>query len=988
MLGLGKLKLLAGLLSSAMVLSIVPANLASTISASTFFSYEGQFPSIEKTYRSVEDYSYSAEVKTVSTWSGHANMEIKFTNTGSSTIHDWYFTFDYNYAIENPFNCYIVEQNDNLYTIGNNNWNQDIKPGQSVTIGFTAASSDGGEITDAPSFYLLNTKTVTLSSSDLTYTYEQYSDWGAGYNGALILTNNSGASIRDWSMTFGATRPITQIDSAVLTSDSDGTYTITNDGNNQNISNGQNYRIGLQGGEHDTSVAFELTDLTVSAKKLAYSLDDDTNGNGILDVLEIDVGGFIAPTATPTPEETPVPTSEPTPFVVDNPFLKLRCDEDEFLTDIDFQYIIFFAETNLPVSSINVVDSDGNKLCTLYDDGDYLGHWDDIGGDGVFSGRGCIITQEEMTYSFHAVTNYNGAEISSGEKKVYVYLDITDQDWEDMDAAEVAIYEYIISSEFKALSHSEKVDALIDLMTDISINGVEGYEYSLIVPGSIYYDEIGNSMEFTYACGLPGGFTFEDLDPLLGGVTPSITPSNSPTPTATVSPTPTATPMPTVPPQPNTNTDYSGDAIFLYSFTNTTDPNAKRDVLDGYIAIGEDLDNYCGLETRVIPNFTVDDLRTCFADKDLIATASHGGYSGHPHFTTIDRYTTARNTTKKDLRAGRLSEAGLSSAGYYNVYGSFIEYYYSDGQLLEGSIFMVGGCHSYGDTGNLSTELIDAILNAGAEATITFTDAVYQLYPMELFDEFCRCYIEERMSAGESYGKALEKVKTTDSAWWEARGGTNTAGRTPSMPHFAGDEDYYWAGTNTIRNGNFEKDLKYWKTGGDARVVYQLGNAGEDRIMALEGQKMAIITTGTGSGESAYLSGSNESYIKQNIVLMQDNRHLTFSYNMVSEEVTEFVGSRYDDTFIVYAVLYDGSRVEIVRNSINTATWKDAPDEVIQSVNFPGGDDTAYQTGWIFVEVDLEAIGAGNIKELVFAVTDVGDSAYDTVVLIDDVELD
>ena len=245
MSGLGKLKLLAGLLSSAMVLSIVPANLANTISASTFFSYEGQFPSIEKTYRSVEDNSYSAEVKTVSTWSGHANMEIKFTNTGSSTIHDWYFTFDYNYAIENPFNCYIVEQKDNLYTIGNNNWNQDIKPGQSVTIGFTAASSDGSAITEKPSFYLLNTKTVSLGSSDLSYRFEQYSDWGAGYNGALILTNNSGSTIRDWSMTFGATRPITQIDSAVLTSNSDGTYTITNDGNNQNISNGQDYRIGL-----------------------------------------------------------------------------------------------------------------------------------------------------------------------------------------------------------------------------------------------------------------------------------------------------------------------------------------------------------------------------------------------------------------------------------------------------------------------------------------------------------------------------------------------------------------------------------------------------------------------------------------------------------------------------------------------------------------------------------------------------------------------
>lgn len=410
MLGLRKLKLLAGLLSSAMVLSIVPANLANAIGSDTFISYEGQFPSTEKVYRSVEDYSYSAEVKTVSTWSGHANMEIKFTNTGSSTIHDWYFTFDYNYAIENPYNCYIVEQEENLYTIGNNDWNQDIRPGQSVTIGFTAASSNGSAITDKPSFYLLNTKTISLGSSDLSYRFEQYSDWGSGYNGALILTNNSGEKIRDWKITFSSNRPITQVDSASFTANSDGTYTISNDGNNQNIGNGQSYRIGIQGGAHDASVAFGLSDFSVSAKKLAYSLNDDKNNNGILDVLEIDYEGNIpvitttpVDTVTPTPTvidvtsptPTPVPTDTDTPTPTDTPVPTVPIEDIDWDTDTDEDHIpddyeaYFGTDMNDPDSDDDGV-LDGYEILVELDpinpdtDGDGISDGDeDYDGDGL-----------------------------------------------------------------------------------------------------------------------------------------------------------------------------------------------------------------------------------------------------------------------------------------------------------------------------------------------------------------------------------------------------------------------------------------------------------------------------------------------------------------------------------------------------------------------------------------------------------------------------
>ena len=315
-------RLLACILCSTIIFTIIPNNINKSVNADTIVNYEGDKPSSDCSYRSVEEAYFTAEVKTTNKWSGHSNIEIKFKNTGTETIHDWYFTFDFNYKIENPFNCRVIESKDNLYTIGNNDWNQDIKPGQSVTVGFTASSKDGSEIKDMPTFYLLNTQTVTLKSGDLKYKYEEYSNWSSGFNGALILTNKTKETIRDWTITFGANWPITQADSSVFTDNGDGTYTITNDGNNQNIAKGQFYRIGIQGGSNDPSKALTLTDFTATAKKMALKLADDKDKNGIADVLEVDFNGTVTvtpteiptttPTATATPKATNSPTSTPT----------------------------------------------------------------------------------------------------------------------------------------------------------------------------------------------------------------------------------------------------------------------------------------------------------------------------------------------------------------------------------------------------------------------------------------------------------------------------------------------------------------------------------------------------------------------------------------------------------------------------------------------------------------------------------------------------
>ena len=72
----------------------------------------------------------------------------------------------------------------------------------------------------------------------------------------------------------------------------------------------------------------------------------------------------------------------------------------------------------------------------------------------------------------------------------------------------------------------------------------------------------------------------------------------------------------------------------------------------------------------------------------------------------------------------------------------------------------------------------------------------------------------------------------------------------------------------------------------------------------------------------------------------------------------------------------DGSR-EIAFNSVNTAVWQS-----VSGINFPGGDSTCGQTGWITESIDVSQ-WAGTDDTLTLTVHDVGDTIYDTAVLLD-----
>jgi len=136
---------------------------------------------------------------------------------------------------------------------------------------------------------------------------------------------------------------------------------------------------------------------------------------------------------------------------------------------------------------------------------------------------------------------------------------------------------------------------------------------------------------------------------------------------------------------------------------------------------------------------------------------------------------------------------------------------------------------------------------------------------------------------------------------------------------------------------------------------------------------------GTGVGTSASLSrtlGFDAGTITD------DKLTVTFKYNYVSEEYPEFVGSQYNDYFNAFVVTPAGNTIKFVDETVNTTAWTS-----ISGINFPGGDATVGQSGWKTASVEVpasELVGNGSFQ---LYITDVGDSIYDSVALIDDIEL-
>lgn len=181
-----------------------------------------------------------------------------------------------------------------------------------------------------------------------------------------------------------------------------------------------------------------------------------------------------------------------------------------------------------------------------------------------------------------------------------------------------------------------------------------------------------------------------------------------------------------------------------------------------------------------------------------------------------------------------------------------------------------------------------------------------------------------------------------------------------------GDGRPHYAALYDVLNGDFETGtLSSWTAAGDGRAVSRLGPYGPT-----EGAFMGLVSTGLGATVERGI-------IEQAACVPAGKRWLRFDWNMLSEEFRNYCSTGFNDTFEVHV---DGLKVfEQTVNALCTGPLSPVP-----GLRFDANDDV-FATGWRSGSVDLHPFLGGNegTVDVRFAVGDVLDQGFDTVILLD-----
>ena len=417
----------------------------------------------------------------------------------------------------------------------------------------------------------------------------------------------------------------------------------------------------------------------------------------------------------------------------------------------------------------------------------------------------------------------------------------------------------------------------------------------------------------------------------------------------------------------NEDADYQdssaaiGKAIIYYAF----DSAVNSDRSPHYVSWQSEW-NSKGLTTVIDTNVTVSKLRNMSGYK-VCVFAMHGSYSyGKPAYCLLETVSDAKNNAySTDLKQGRIVQATVSGVTYYWILPEF--FYSATG--LKDTIVYAQPCKGMGQNGNIDYRMVNALINgAGAETVVGNHNSIWSSYNRNILHYFVNQLLEG--------STASEALKAAKSVYGETDGG---GVNHPEAYGILNGNAQATLINRSLENGTFELSsipLK-WSTIGDVRIISQLGG-----LVPQEGSRMAILTTGIGSKEQAYLEGTEGSILSQQFIVPAKASKITFLYDVVSEEPMEYVGTQFDDKFAIEITDSKGnSLLYKTVEAVNISTWYS-----ISGINFEGGDSTTYHTQWKSYTIDVSKYRSQMIN-LRFIVFDVGDSIYDTAALIDNVKV-
>ncbi len=262
--------------------------------------------------------------------------------------------------------------------------------------------------------------------------------------------------------------------------------------------------------------------------------------------------------------------------------------------------------------------------------------------------------------------------------------------------------------------------------------------------------------------------------------------------------------------------------------------------------------------------------------------------------------------------------------------------------------------------GTMTDNLKDAFFAKGAKVYFGYSKVVYSDFAAAMADTVCR-----------RFARGLK----TDDAYYDA-----TDPHNPYSARFEKKSSANMSFPFSLNNGDFEAGiLEGWTKDGDGRVLVRLGS-----VAPTQGSYLGIISTGLGFTTS---SGS----ISQCLKIENNQSSIVFKWNFLSEEFLEYIHSQFQDFFRVRVTKPDGSQVTLFSKNIDQIATQFGADtnQVGQLIRVPEivfdqGD--VYMTGWQTTSLDVTPF-RGQTIAIEFECGDIGDSIYDTAVLLDEAKV-
>jgi len=578
----------------------------------------------------------------------------------------------------------------------------------------------------------------------------------------------------------------------------------------------------------------------------------------------------------------------------------------------------------------NVVE----KLGKMFDDG-VVDHGDDIPGDGMYSGKFSFSAESDESIYLRVGANTGSKSFNSLVLEVKVIEEMSSEE-----VAELVNYNTQIHNKFDELksSTSSPENAASQMIEWLS-------DQDKIESAGTSQNGYGVWWEFANT-GILGG-ELNNPEGTKGGPASLL-----------------QEPEPTIASLPFTSTVYAEEkkalevkstkAIYLGPFLSQFKEN--DDYHGAWKTIKDSKCPECQTTEKKNAAVKVDDFKT-LSNYGLIVISSHGDTWFGGKFGTKTGWVITNTAHKAtgveiikylpDLLMQRLA---ISASGKFVILPSFIAYY--NGRFPNSLVYLSTCRSAYNYT------MAVPYIGSGAKAFFGYHEYVFASYAKKAGGEMMNQFIVKGKDAKTSFDEAVKVHGPHD--------------KDPKKPAYFkrwGRADLVMGGAK-LQNGSFEEGLLGWQKGGDARVIVSLGS-----LQPKNGQRMAIISTGLGS-----VSDSNTS-LKQKLCANEGKATLSFRYDVISEEPMEYVGSAYDDSFVA-SVRINGKSQTLVARRINNTSWKK-----IGGINFAGGDATTFHTGWRSFSKSIGTVKPSDTIEIVFRVTDKGDSAYDTAAIIDAVSL-